>query len=109
MPLMRCPLGAGLWTRDSTEYRDQGTGEVMVAEVHRAEAILAGWTLAGIPSTEQPLPPADAERERGTEPVQAAEPTAPSEPGHPTETSPASLSDRPREAPSPPPHRTRTG
>jgi hypothetical protein len=107
MPLMKCPPGAGIWTRDSTEYRDDGTGEVMVAEAHRAEAILAGWTLVETLGPEHAGPPVD-EEQLGIEPVQPVEPTAPGEPGHPTETSPAPSSDRPREMHQPP-HRTRTG
>src|SRR5215472_11444169 len=46
MPLMRCPTGRGLYTRDSRTYLDDGSGEIMVAEEHVAEAVAAGWQLA---------------------------------------------------------------
>ena len=47
MPLMRPPQpGRGIYTRDSTTYLDDGSGEVMIAEEHVAEAIACEWQMA---------------------------------------------------------------
>jgi hypothetical protein len=45
MPLMNCLPHEGAWMRDSTYYRDDGSGQIEVADRHVAEACLRGWTL----------------------------------------------------------------
>jgi hypothetical protein len=92
MPLMRCPFGRGLYTRDGVTYVDNGAGEVEVADIHVLEALGAGWTLVTVAE------PSAAEEPRTEAPPEPQEAPRP-EPGHDAE------ADRPAPRSEPEPHR----
>jgi hypothetical protein len=109
MPLMRCRPGAGLWTRDSTSYQDGGTGEVMVTDIHVAEAIVAGWTLIAeapalgervdrLPTEHPPAHEPPAHEPPASEPERSHDTTAPHAASEP-HTTPAHPTERPHTPP----------